>query len=218
MRVLLIEDDLQLGRAMNASLIDVGHEVVWVRMAEAGRAHIRDEELDVVLLDLGLPDGEGLSVLREARRLGNTVPVLIVTAEHELSRRLEGLDAGADDYIVKPFDPAELVARIRAVMRRGGNWSSEPTTLSAGKITLDEQAMVVKKDEQRVALSPTEYALLLELMRNHNRVRTRRQLESAALPESEGQSLDVHMSNLRRKVGNDIIRTVRGVGYVIEGN
>ncbi len=216
MKICLVEDDLLLGRALSTSLEDVGHKVLWLRMSADARPWLRDESLDAAILDLGLPDGEGITLLREMRRSGNQLPVLIVTARDTLDERLDGLDAGADDYLIKPFDNAELLARLRAVLRRGGNWSEDEALLSVGTLTLDEQGMTVRNDGETLSLLPTEFALLRELMRYKNRVRTRRQLESEAMPDSDSQSLDVHISNLRRKVGSTVIRTVRGVGYVID--
>ena len=142
------------------------------------------------------------------------LPVVIVTARDTLGERIDGLDAGADDFLVKPFANAELMARLRAVTRR--TVGRDTAVLVAGGVRLDEQRMRVLCHGEPVSLSPTEFALLRELLRHRDRVRTRRQLEAEALPESEGQSLDVHISNLRRKVGAGLIRTVRGVGYVID--
>jgi len=216
MKICLVEDDLLLGRALSTSLEDAGHKVVWLRMAADARPWLGDESLDAAILDLGLPDGEGITLLREMRRSGNQLPVLIVTARDTLDERLDGLDAGADDYLIKPFDNAELLARLRAVLRRGGKWSEDEAVLRRGGLSLDEQGMTVKLEDKVLSLSPTEFALLRELLRYKNRVRTRRQLENEAMPDSDSQSLDVHISNLRRKIGADVIRTVRGVGYVVD--
>jgi len=216
MNICLIEDDLLLGRALKSALEDAGHSVLWLRMAADARAHLHDESLDAAVLDLGLPDGEGVDLLRSQRQAGNALPILIITARDALEERLAGLDAGADDYLVKPFDNAELIARLRAVLRRGETWKGNESQLSVGELRLDEQAITVTLREEYLRLSPTEFGLLRELLRNKNRVRTRRQLEAQAMPDSESQSLDVHISNLRRKVGATTIRTVRGVGYIID--
>jgi len=216
MNICLVEDDLLLGRALKSSLEDAGHSVVWLRMAADARSWLAGDSLDAALLDLGLPDGEGLSLLKELRRSGNSLPVLIITARDTLDERLDGLDAGADDYLIKPFDNAELLARLRAVLRRGGKWSEEEPSLRAGELELNEQRMTVTLTDAALTLSPTEFSLLRELLRYKNRVRTRRQLEAEAMPDSDSQSLDVHISNLRRKIGAERIRTVRGVGYVID--
>jgi len=144
MNICLIEDDLLLGRALKGALEDAGHQVVWVRMAADARHWMNDESIDAGLLDLGLPDGEGISLLKEIRRAGNALPVLIITARDTLNERLDGLDAGADDYLIKPFDNAELVARLRAVLRRGGKWSDDEPVLSVGELALDEQRMTAR--------------------------------------------------------------------------
>lgn len=225
MKLCLVEDDLLLGRALKASLEDVGHEVLWLRLARDAQARIGASYFDAALLDLGLPDLDGLDLLRNIRRGGNSIPIVIITARESLAERIDGLEAGADDFLIKPFANAELLARLRAVLRRGrglggqaasGGSASGADTLSVGGLVLVSELMQAQRDGQTVSLSPTEFGLLASLMRNRNRIRTRRQLEEAAMPDSDGHSLDVHISNLRRKVGRDVIRTVRGVGYVIE--
>ncbi|MGH1361246.1 MAG: response regulator [Burkholderiaceae bacterium] len=225
MKLCLVEDDLLLGRALKASLEDVGHEVLWLRLARDAEQRLATTRFDAALLDLGLPDSNGLDLLRNIRRAGNSIPVVIITARESLAERIDGLEAGADDFLIKPFANVELLARLRAVLRRGrnlgvvnesGGESPESDTLKVGGLVLFFGRMQVQRDGQSVSLSPTEFGLLAALMRNRNRIRTRRQLEEDAMPDSDGDSLDVHISNLRRKVGRDAIRTVRGVGYVIE--
>lgn len=220
MRICLIEDDVLLGRAMLAALEDAGHAVRWWRLAADVRTQWDETAFDAVVLDLGLPDDDGLHLLRAWRRQQPPMdlPVVIVTARDTLGERIDGLDAGADDFLVKPFANAELMARLRAVTRRtlGRSGDEARVVLTAGPLRLDEGRLSVSRDGEPVALSPTEFALLRTLMRHRDRVRTRRQLEAEALPESEGQSLDVHISNLRRKIGPGLIRTVRGIGYVID--
>lgn len=225
MKLCLVEDDLLLGRALTASLEDSGHEVVWLRLARDAASSINCCVFDAVLLDLGLPDSDGLNLLRGLRRSGNPVPVIIITARDSLAERIDGLEAGADDFLIKPFANAELLARLRAVLRRGRSLPGAVETdygrggeqaLRVGSIVLDYNLMQAHCDGRSIGLSPTEFNLLSGLMRNKNRIRTRRQLEEEAMPDSNGQSLDVHISNLRRKIGRDVIRTVRGVGYVIE--
>ncbi len=225
MKLCLVEDDLLLGRALKASLEDVGHEVLWLRLARDAEQRLATTRFDAALLDLGLPDSNGLDLLRNIRRAGNSIPVVIITARESLAERIDGLEAGADDFLIKPFANVELLARLRAVLRRGrnlgvanesGGESPESDTLKVGGLVLFFGRMQVQRDGQSVSLSPTEFGLLAALMRNRNRIRTRRQLEEDAMPDSDGDSLDVHISNLRRKVGRHAIRTVRGVGYVIE--
>ena len=217
MKLCLIEDDLLLGRALQASLEDARHQVVWVRLASDGLARLSEEAFDAALLDLGLPDDEGINLLRQLRRQSNQVPVLIITARDSLAERIDGLEAGADDFLTKPFANVELLARLRAVMRRAQPITApDDAHLRAAGLWLDPDRLHVEQAGQQIALSPTEFALLASLVRNRNRIRTRRQLEEEAMPGSEGHSLDVHISNLRRKIGRDLIRTVRGVGYVVD--
>jgi len=215
MKICLVEDDLELGRALEASLRASGFETLWVRRAREARAFIADEAVEAVLLDIGLPDASGFDVLRELRRAKPTLPTLVITAREALADRLAGLDLGADDYLVKPFAVAELLARLRAVLRRAHGGHSAGMWEVRG-LALDELRFVATREGTVLALSPSEFALLRELMRHGGRVLTRRELEARALEGSEGQSLDSHMSNLRKKIGNGYIRTVRGVGYAID--
>jgi DNA-binding response OmpR family regulator len=217
MKACLIEDDLELGRALQSALQDAGHQVVWVRRVTDAMHWVHEERFDAVLLDLGLPDGSGLDLLRKLRGEGASVPILVITARESLEDRLSGLDLGADDYLVKPFAVSEMLARLRAVVRRStGRSDSGETAWKSRDLLLDDKMMTVTRAGSPVALSPTEFALLHALMRYQDRVLTRRELEARALPHSDGQALDVHMSNLRRKIGDGYIRTVRGVGYVME--
>lgn len=217
MKICLIEDDLELGRALQSALQDAGQEVIWVRRASDARHWIDVEPFDAILLDLGLPDGNGMDLLRYFRSSGKTVPILVITARDSLEDRLKGLDLGADDYLVKPFVTVELLARLRAVVRRATGWNDAGESVWKVKdLILDDRRMALERSGIVVALSKSEFALLHALMRHPGRVLTRCELEARALPNSEGQSLDVHMSNLRKKVGSGYIRTVRGVGYVIE--
>ncbi|RFP08120.1 MULTISPECIES: response regulator transcription factor [unclassified Duganella] len=217
MKICLVEDDLELGKALQAALQDAGQEVIWVRRASDARHWVENEPFDAVLLDLGLPDGNGIDVLRELRAGGHTLPILVITARDSLEDRLNGLDRGADDYLVKPFVVTELLARLRAVMRRATGWSESGEPVWKVKdLVLDDKRMLLTRAGANVVLSKTEFALLHALMRYPDRVLTRRELESRALPHSEGAALDVHMSHLRQKIGEGYIRTVRGVGYVVD--
>ncbi|WP_332852260.1 response regulator transcription factor [Duganella sp. S19_KUP01_CR8] len=217
MKICLVEDDLELGKALQAALQDAGQEVIWVRRASDARHWVENEPFDAVLLDLGLPDGNGIDVLRELRAAGHTLPILVITARDSLEDRLNGLDRGADDYLVKPFVVTELLARLRAVMRRATGWSEAGEPVWKVKdLVLDDKRMLLTRAGANVVLSKTEFALLHALMRYPDRVLTRRELESRALPHSEGAALDVHMSHLRQKIGEGYIRTVRGVGYVVD--
>jgi DNA-binding response OmpR family regulator len=214
MKILMIEDDLAIGRALLAVFQDEGHLVVWLRMADVVLARLQAETFDAVLLDLGLPDGDGAELLRQLRAAGQSLPVLIMTARDSLEDRLNGFNTGADDYLIKPFEIPELLARLRAIVRRAngnadGGWSF-------GELVLDESRMLVTRAGAPVALSRTEFALLLALVKESGRVLTRAELEQGVLPHSEGQTLDVHISNLRKKIGERLIRTVRGVGYMAQ--
>jgi len=217
MKICAVEDDLELGKALQSALQNAGQEVVWVRRAGDARHWIDSEPFDAVLLDLGLPDGNGIDLLKELRAAGHTLPILVITARDSLEDRLNGLDRGADDYLVKPFDVPELLARLRAVMRRATGWgeAGEPVW-KVRDLVLDDKRMLLTRGGINVVLSKTEFALLHALMRYPDRVLTRRELEAWALPHSEGAALDVHMSHLRQKIGEGYIRTVRGVGYVVD--
>ena len=217
MKICLIEDDLELGRALQSALQDAGLEVMWLRRAADARHWVSEEPFDAILLDLGLPDGNGIELLRHFRSEGKTVPILVITARDSLEDRLNGLDLGADDFLVKPFVITELLARLRAVVRRTTGWNESGESVWKVKdLVLDDRRMTLTRSGLPILLSKTEFALLHALMRYPDRVLTRRELEARALPNSDGQALDVHMSHLRRKVGDGYIRTVRGIGYVVE--
>ncbi|GJI88974.1 DNA-binding response regulator [Rugamonas sp. R1(2021)] len=212
----MIEDDLAIGRALLSVFQDEGHAVIWVRMAEGAIARLQSEPFDAVLLDLGLPDGDGNALLRDMRAQGLSLPVLIMTARDSLEDRLNGFNTGADDYLIKPFEIPELLVRLRAIVRRAnGNVDGGESLWTLGELVLDESRMLVTCAGAAVSLSRTEFALLLTLMKQSGRVLTRAELEQG-LPYSVGQTLDVHISNLRKKVGDRVIRTVRGVGYMVQ--
>ena len=217
MKIFIVEDDLAIGKALLSVLQDEGHSVVWVRLASQAIQKIQSENFDAVLLDLGLPDGDGTQLLRELRSLGLRLPVLIMTARESLEDRLNGFHIGADDYLIKPFEIPELLARLRAIVRRSNFGADGAESLwTSGDIVLDEGRMRVTRANIPVALSKTEFALLLALMKQADRVLTRAELESSVLPYSEGKTLDVHIYNLRKKIGERVIRTVRGVGYLVQ--
>jgi DNA-binding response OmpR family regulator len=217
-KIYLIEDDLNIGQALLTVFKDEGHEVVWVRLANDVVERLRAEDFDAVLLDLGLPDGDGNEVLKRLRAAGLTVPVLIITARDGLQDRLKGFDNGADDYLIKPFEIPELLVRLRAILRRTGAHGEAEALWNFGNLALEEKRMRVTLDGSPVTLSKTEYALLLTLMKQSDRVLTRAELERRVLPYSDGATLDVHISNLRRKIGDGHIRTVRGVGYMMQSD
>lgn len=216
MKVLLVEDDLDLGNGVRMALAEQGMDVVWVRRLAEALLSLSTGVTDLVLLDLGLPDGDGLSLLAHLKREKLRLPVLILTARDSLQERLLGLDSGADDYLVKPFALAELISRVRALVRR--SYGQDDETLELRGISVHEQTMRVLVKGEAVELSRSEFALLLALMKRADRVLTRRILEEQVLPGGGAESnvLDVHMSNLRKKIGEGVVRTVRGVGYVID--
>ncbi len=217
MKILMIEDDLAIGQALLTVLNDEGHHTVWLRMAEHAVARVQQEHFDAMILDLGLPDGDGTDVLARLRAADVRVPVLIISARDSLQERLRAFDLGTDDYLIKPFEIPELLVRLRAIVRRSQG-SLDEQIWTAGDLVVDEGSMRVTRAGAPVTLSKTEFALLLTLMKQADRVLTRIELERRALPHSEGQTptLDVHICNLRRKVGDSAIRTVRGVGYMMQ--
>jgi len=217
MNILLIEDDLELGNGVRIALEDQGLQVTWTRRLQDATQHLESRPCDLVLLDLGLPDGDGLTLLARLRRDRQDTPVLILTARDALQDRLTGLDCGADDYLVKPFALAELLSRVRALARRSYGLVNQALELRG--LVLHETTMRVTVGGQPVELSRSEFELLCLLVKRADRVLTRRLLEEQVLPGGLGNDsnvLDVHMSNLRRKIGPGYIRTVRGVGYVID--
>ncbi len=217
MNILLVEDDPELGSGVRIALVDQGFMVVWVRRLDEATHELEDSLTDLVLLDLGLPDGDGLGLLKRLRRDRKTLPVMVLTARDGLDDRLAGLDGGADDYLVKPFALAELLSRVRALARRSFGFDGEALELRG--LVLHEATMRVTVDGAAVELSRSEFLLLCTLVKRADRIVTRRVLEEQVLPgglNNESNVLDVHISNLRRKIGDGYVRTVRGVGYVID--
>jgi two-component system response regulator QseB len=215
-KILLIEDDLDLGNGVRIALADQGLDVIWVRR-KADALHQLDLCVpELVLLDLGLPDGDGMSLMAALRQRLNRVPVIILTARGTLQDRLGGLDAGADDYLVKPFVLAELLARVRALARRSYGFDNEVIDIRGLSLHVPTRRVTVSA--RTIELTASEYALLETLLLRPDRVVTRRFLEERVFGEKENMSntLDVHMGNLRRKIGEGYVRTVRGVGYVID--
>jgi len=213
-RILLVEDDAILGDGVLAGLKLAEHAVDWVRDGEEARLALLDHPYDACVLDLGLPKRDGISVLKELRGRGNRLPVLILTARDSSADKIAGLDAGADDYLTKPFDLAELQARLRALVRRAAG-EARPT-LEHGGVVLDPASRQVTFNGRGVALSAREYALLDDLLRHKNHIRTRAQLEESIYAwgeETGSNTVEVFVHHLRKKFGADFIRTVRGLGY-----
>jgi two-component system response regulator QseB len=214
MRALVVEDDPMIGRAVVAGLHEQGYAVDWVRDGHEAELALAHAVYDVALLDLGLPRRDGLEVLKGVRRAKNDLPVLIITARDSVADRIAGLDNGADDYLVKPFDLDELLARTRAVIRRhGGRGQSE---IVYGALSVDPVQRRVLFRGAEVELSPREFAVLEALMKEPGAVVSRERLEDAVYGWGEeigSNSIEVHVHHLRRKLASDLIRNVRGVGY-----
>jgi DNA-binding response OmpR family regulator len=216
MRLLLVEDDALLGDGLRAGLALDGYSIDWVRDGEAARLALLTEEYAACVLDLGLPRRDGLSVLKDLRGRGKHTPVLILTARDTVDDKVAGLDAGADDYLLKPVDLAELRARLRALLRRATRAGAP--LLHHENLTLDPASKQVTLSGQPVALSAREYALLYDLLSNKNRIRSRQELETGLYAwgeEVESNTVEVYIHHLRKKLGPDLIRTVRGLGYVL---
>lgn len=217
MRILLVEDDEHLGRAVQTGLAQQGHAVDWVQDGVAAEHAARDGEYDGLLLDLGLPRQDGLTVLRKLRTAGFTAPILIITARDEIPDRINGLDSGADDFIVKPFDMNELGARLRSAHRRASGRAQ--AALVHGELSVDPAARQVTLNGEPVALTAREFTLLLHMLEHRGQVLSRSQLQESLYnweSEIESNTIEVHVHNLRRKLGRELIRTVHGQGYVID--
>ena len=219
MRLLLVEDDPLIGESIRKGLRKDGAGVDWARDGEEAETALKTETYSLVLLDLGLPEKSGLEVLRDLRRRGDTVPVLILTARDTVADRVGGLDAGADDYLVKPFDLDELTARIRALLRRRAG-RAQPLIVHGG-LTLNPATHEAAYKGRDLSLSAREFELLLTLLETPGAVLSRAKMEERLYgwgEEVESNAVEVHIHNLRKKLGRDFIRTVRGVGYMIPKN
>lgn len=219
MHLLLVEDDLDLGRSLQQALAGAGHTSVWLRTLAEAEALADVEPHACVLLDLNLPDGHGLDLLRRWRKRGLSVPLIVITASDSLGDRLLGLDEGADDFIVKPFAVEELVSRLHAVTRRVARQAS--SVWQFGDMVLDPDRRECRCAGVPVALSPREWDILAVLARSVGRVMPKHRLAQAVSPLGDPldfSALEVHVHNLRRKLGATRVKTVRGVGYLLEEN
>ncbi|MDH0868038.1 response regulator [Mitsuaria sp. GD03876] len=216
MRLLLIEDDDMIGRAVRQGLVQAGFAVDWVTDARAAQLSLATGVYDLAVLDLGLPRGDGMDLLKALRGAGDPLPVLIASARDTVKDRIAGLEAGADDYVLKPFDLDELIARVRALLRRHAG-SGSPV-LRHGDLALDPARKAVTQAGRAVELSAREFAVLEALMLKPGAVLSRERLEEAVYgwgQEVASNAIEVHLHNLRRKLGSATIKNVRGVGYRI---
>jgi len=215
-RVLLVEDDAMIAAGLTTALRQAGFAVDWVNDGHGAHAALQTTEFDLVLLDLGLPQRDGIAVLREFRRRGAVTPVIILTARDEIQSRITGLDAGADDYIVKPFDLDEVLARMRSVLRRAAGRGD--SHIVHGDLRLDPATRTVERGGVPVAISAHEYSVLEALLQRPGAVLSRAQLEDRLYGWNESiasNAVEVYVHGLRRKLGPDCIRTLRGVGYFV---
>ncbi|MGJ4954348.1 response regulator transcription factor [Bradyrhizobium sp. HKCCYLRH2015] len=217
MRVLLVEDDAMIGAAVSQALKDAAYAVDWVRDGELAIDAVRSEAYDIALLDLGLPEIDGLEILRKVRSGGARLPVIILTARDALDDRIRGLDLGADDYLVKPFEIGELLARMRAVTRREG--SGAAPILTNGKLQLDPATREASYFEEKAVLSAREFALLRALLARPGTILSRSELEGHIYgwsEEVESNAVEFLIHAVRKKLGNTSIRNVRGVGWMVD--
>ena len=217
MLILLVEDDISLAEGLESTLKREGFTINWVDKGEMAVASIKTNLPDIVVLDLGLPDIDGLEVLKRMRKQQPILPILILTARDSLDDKVAGLNGGADDYLAKPFEIPELLARLYVLERRLGTVNK--SDIAIGTVTLDITNRQVTCNNEVVELPRKEYMLLKALMENAGRVLTRERLETKLYSWGEeiaSNSLDVHIHHLRKKIGSDFIKTIHGVGYVVK--
>lgn len=217
MRILLVEDDELLGDGVKTSLTSRGYAIDWLKDGATASQALKSDSFDIIILDIGLPRVSGLELLQELRSRGSSVPVLLLTARDSVEDLVKGLDAGADDYLTKPFDLDELFARLRALQRRASGVSTP--IIAHGAIVLDTTAHTVTLEGKPVIMSRREFALLQKLLQNAGRVLSREQLTQSLYgweEEIDSNALEVHIHNLRKKFGSDLIATIRGVGYMVQ--
>ena len=216
-KVLLVEDDRPLGEATQMILKQYGYDLLWVTDGELALQAIDKKKFDIIILDLGLPKIAGLDILAYIRKNHISTPVIILTALGTLQDRIKGLEAGADDYLIKPFDVDELIARMRALLRRTTEKADKTIEYKTIMLDLDAHTLLVQNNE--TPISRREFALLEKLLANQGRVLSREQLSQSLYgwdDDVDSNALEVHIHNIRKKIGDDIIHTVRGVGYLIK--
>jgi two-component system response regulator QseB len=217
MRILLVEDDIMLGETVKQAINQENYVVDLVMNGEMCEAAIATTNFDLILLDINLPDKSGIDILRDLRKAKNNIPVLILTARDSITQKIEGLNSGADDYLVKPFDLDELLARINALSRRSKGIASP--TLIHKKIELNPINHKFTQNNIEIELSPKEFAIIKSLMENIGKVISKDSLENILYSwdnSAESNTVEVHIHHLRKKIGKDIIKTIRGIGYIIE--
>ena len=217
MRLLLIEDNESIGKGLHTGLKLSGYAVDWVKDGDMALSAFRTEEYDIAVLDLGLPKRSGIEVLQEIRAHGKRLPVLILTAKDSTDDKILGLDSGADDYMLKPFEFDELKARLRALVRRSSGRANP--VLTYGDIEIDPASHTVTKDGDLIDLSPKAFEIFLTLVENQGRVMSRNRLEEGMYSwkdEIESNAVEVHIHQIRKKLGSKVIRTIRGVGYIMD--
>lgn len=216
MRLLLAEDDVLLGEGLLTGLQNGGYSVDWVKNGKMALSSVSTTAYDAVVLDIGLPEMNGLEVLRAARERHINTPVLILTAQSAIADRVNGLDTGADDYLTKPFELDELYARLRALTRRSKGLATK--TIKYNNIIIDQASHTVTRNNKNIELSRREFALLEELISSSGRVLSRAFLEEKLYSwsnEIESNTIEVYIHHLRKKFGSDLIKTIRGVGYIV---
>lgn len=214
MRVLLIEDTADLGQAVREQIADDGHAVDWVQRLDHAEISVKSTAYDLILLDLMLPDGQGIDFLRKRRTAGDATPVIILTARDQLSDRIAGLNAGADDYLVKPFDLSELSARVAAVARR---YSGNPNPhIQLGELSINLSDRTIRRGDARIDLTAREWTLFETFIQRPGALFSKPQLEERLYElgaEIESNTIEVYISHLRKKLGFHVVETVRGMGY-----
>lgn len=219
MRILLVEDDLMIGKAIKNALEDERDVVDWVTDGESCEAALKTTKFEIVLLDINLPEKSGLEILKNLRFRKDLTPVLILTARDSVLQKIEGLDLGADDYMSKPFDLDELLARIRSLVRRSKGIANSVLTYRG--IDLNSLSHSVTNNQNKVDISPKEFAILKYLLENLGKVTSKSRLEELLYSWEDGvesNAVEVHIHHLRKKFGRDLIKTIRGVGYIVEKN